>query len=251
MSLARALRSGIDLLAFASAIPAGVAAGLLLAAGAAMGARPDWVSATLAASGTLVVYNIDRLRDTAIDHRSAPARTRFVEAHRRVLWQVTGAAAVVAVACALAGSLAVVGLCAAVLAAGLLHRRLKRFAIAKPVYVGAAWLAVTAGIPALSAPDRAVVPWVAAVYAATLGANLIASDLRDETPNPSLLAATRALAAIAILVALVGPAAVTPLAAVPAAELVALAFFRPSEHYTLVALDGALLAGSLAALALA
>lgn len=251
MSFVRRVRDGIDLLAFASAIPAGVAAGMLQAAAAAMDVPADWVATTLAAAGTGVVYNVDRLRDTVRDRDSAPLRTRFVEAHRRALWRITGVAAAVAVGCALASSLAVVGLCAVVLAAGLLHRRLKDFAIAKPVYVAAAWLAVTIGIPAVSAPAPQSVPWVLTVYGGTLGANLLASELRDEPPNPSLLAAARALAAIAILVALVGPGSTVPLAAVPAAELVALAAFRPGERYTLVVLDGALLAGSLTTLALA
>ena len=44
------------------------------------------------------------------------------------------------------------------------------------------------------------------------------------------------------------PGALTPLVWIPTAELVALAFFRPTERYGHLAVDGALLAGALATL---
>ena len=61
---------------------------------------------------------------------------------------------------------------------------------------------------------------------------------------------SRAIAAAATAAALAGPAAVRPLAAIPVATLLVLARFRTSERYGLVAVDGALLVGALAALAL-
>lgn len=253
MAPGRALTATLDRLAFASAIPAGVAAGLLLAAGTALGEPLDRTLAALAAlagAGTLVVYNVDRLRDTGMDRESAPLRTAFIERHRRGLWAVTGATALASLALALATSREVVSLCAAVLAVGLLHRRLKRWSAAKPVYIAIAWVAVTAGIPALTASDPQHAPWVVAVYAATIAANLLASDLREAEPVASLLAGGRALAGVGLLVALVGPAATRPLAAIPASELVALAAFRTGERYALIVLDGALLVGATLALAL-
>ncbi len=253
MARGRDLAGIFDWLAFVSLIPAGVAAGLIVAAAAALGAPRGGALAVLgalAASGTLVVYNVDRLRDTGMDGASAPLRTAFVEAQRRALWGVTALATVVSLALALATSLDVALLCAAVLLVGLLHRRLKPWRAAKPVYVASAWVAVTAGIPALSASESELIPWLLAIYSTSIAANLLASNLREATPVASLLAAARALAAIGVLIALVGPEATRPLAAIPAAELAALACFRNTERYAHIALDGALLIGALTALAL-
>ena len=52
--------------------------------------------AALAAAGTLVVYNVDRLRDLEKDRLTAPARSAFVERWRGPLLALTAAAAVAA-----------------------------------------------------------------------------------------------------------------------------------------------------------
>lgn len=259
MGFGDALGTAVDRLAFAGLIPAGVAASLLLAADFALGSALDsapgsphaWIAAALAACGTIVVYNVDRLRDTGIDHASSPLRTAFVERHRRGLWLLTAAAGVASLALglalALATSMDVVLLCAGVVVVGLLHRRLKRWPVAKPIYVAGAWVAVTAGIPALSAPEPATVPWLLAIYAAAIGANLIAANLPDSDSTASLLAGARAIAAVGVLVAAVGPESCQPLAAIPAAELAVLVFYRKGERYEGVVLDGALLLGAAAA----
>jgi hypothetical protein len=251
MAVSHVASAARDTAAFASLVPAGVAASLLLAACAGLGAPPDWLAAGLAAAGTLVVYNVDRLRGTAADRHSAPARTAFIERHARGLWILTACAGVASLALALAMPGPVQLVCAAILVVGLLHRRLKRWPLAKPLYVALAWVAVTVGIPSLTAPGSDLVLWVVAVHGSAIGANLVATSQRSSPPVPSVLAAARGLAALGILIAVVAPAGVVPLAAIPIAELAALAAFRPDERYSLIILDGALLAGALASLALA
>ena len=69
-------RSGVDALAFSSLLPAGAAAALLGAAAAALSIPTPWASVGIAAAGTLVVYNVDRLRDVARDRsRTEPQAT--------------------------------------------------------------------------------------------------------------------------------------------------------------------------------
>lgn len=237
-----------DWLAFSSLIPAGIAATLLLAASRAMGVAPDPESAALAACGALLVYNIDRLRDLEADRRISPLRTAFVEAHRLPIWIGTLTAAVAAGVLGVRAPGEVQMICAGVLALGLLHRRLKRREAWKALYVTGAWVAVTAGIPGAGASDGLSVGWVCLVYATAIGANLLATRLRGQLARNMLLAA-RSVAVIGTLAALLGPDSVRPLACIPGAEAVALAAFRPGERYGQI-VDGALLVGGLAALAL-
>jgi hypothetical protein len=256
MTIPRAVLLLGDWLAFPGFVPAAVAGGLLLAATAALGSPPNWVVAGLATTGTLVVYNVDRLRDTAADRASAPLRTAFVEGHRRGLWLLTLVSLASSLALAAGSAREVQLLCAAVLALGLLHRRLKRWPRSKLFHVGAAWLAVTVGIPALGARDPSALPWVLAVFACAIGANLVATSLRtderrgggDRGGHP--LRTARAAASLGVVVGLLGPAPVHGLAAIPACELLALACFRPGERYGLVVVDGALLVGAAIVLAL-
>jgi hypothetical protein len=251
--LLAAARGGVDLLAFSSLLPAGVAAVMVLAAAAALGMAIPWSSVGLAAAGTLVVYNVDRLRDVDRDRQTAPLRSRFVSRHRTRLQLLTLAAGVACAAFAAFVPRAAIGLCGGVLAVGLLHRRLKRFEIWKRIYVTVAWVAVTAGLPAVGAAGAAGAGWLLAVYTAAIASNLAASTLRGADPaaasSAPLLSLARALSASGAILALVGPPEMRPLVWLPLAQLLALATFRPSERYSLVAIDGSLGLGASVSLA--
>ncbi len=251
--LLAAARGGVDLLAFSSLLPAGVAAVMVLAAAAALGVAIPWSSVGLAAAGTLVVYNVDRLRDVDRDRQTAPLRSRFVSRHRARLQLLTLAAGVACAAFAAFVPCAALGLCGGVLAVGLLHRRLKRFEIWKRIYVTVAWVAVTAGLAAVGASGSSGAGWLLAVYTAAIASNVAASALRGADPaaasSAPLLSLARALAALGAILALVGPPEMRPLVWLPLVQLLALATFRPSERYSLVALDGSLGLGASVSLA--
>lgn len=246
----------LDACVFSSTWLALAAAALTAAASRALGAEPSPRAVALAACGTLVVYNVDRLRDVARDRATAPRRTAFVERHRNGLLVLTLASGLAAAALALTAGWRVLALLAPVAAAGLLHRRLKHLAFLKALYVVAAWLAVVVGLPWCLATAARHASWVLAVLGAAMLANAIASNVRDREAGAARMGAARALAwargaALAgLVVALAAPPAVRSLAAVPALTLAVLVRFRPGEDYGLVWVDGALLAGALLALAL-
>ena len=253
------MRAVVDALAFSGMWVALAAATLTAAAGAALGCPAGAAVLVLAFAGTLAVYTLDRLRDVARDRATAPTRTAFVVRHRAGLAAAPLVASGVAAVAALRAGWAAAAVAAGVLGLGMLHRRLKRVLFLKPLYLTAAWVAVTVGLPALSAatpPLAARLAWVIAVQTLAVLANVIASNVRDGEGAATLIGSRRALAVAQLVagagvaVALLGPVAVRPLAAVPLAMLVALAAFRDGERYGLVVVDGALLAGGVAALAL-
>jgi hypothetical protein len=83
----------------------------------------------------------------------------------------------------------------------------------------------------------------------------VLSNLRDREALAGRLGANRALplagasALAGLAAALLGPAPVRPLAALPLAMAAAVLGFRPTERYGALCVDGALLAGALLALA--
>jgi hypothetical protein len=150
----------------------------------------------------------------------------------------------------------VVALCAVVGSIGLLHRRLKRDVRWKVVYVAMAWSAACVGIPRLDGAtrdDRALAFALIFVGSSIL-ANLIASNLRDGKRSEGsgsrarALAVARGVAVAAALLVFVAPDRVAPLAWIPAAEAAALCFFRRSERFSHLAVDGSLLLGALLAI---
>jgi 4-hydroxybenzoate polyprenyltransferase len=248
--------AALELLAYASLWVAAAASALCAAVGRALGADPAAATLALAAAGTLFVYNVDRLRDVERDRATSPRRTAFIERWRTGLLGLAAASAVAAAALALRAGPRMIFALAPIAVIGLAHRRLKRFAWWKPFYVSGAWTAVVVGLPAVTAERTRDLPWVIAIVSATIAANVIASNLRDrEAPAarfgarvPMRIALGLALAANAL--ALAAPAGARTLAPIPLATLASLAAFRPSELYGGIVVDGALLAGALASLAL-
>jgi len=233
-------------LLFSSLWTASAAAGLVAAAGAAIGTGHPPVA--LALAGTWVVYNVDRLRDLERDRTAWPLRTRFVEENRATLVVLTACIAVAAVALGIYQGTATVALCAAVGGLGLLHRRLKGNVAAESAYVTGAWLAVGIGLPALAGPlppgSASLLPWVAGVFAGTLAANALASTLCDSPSTAGHQSAVLWAAGLGIVasagVAWAAPETLRPLIAVPAAQAFVLLFFRRDERYALGGLDGGL-----------
>jgi hypothetical protein len=253
------MRSVVDALAFSGVWVALAAATLTAAAGAALGRPASDAVIVLAFAGTLAVYTLDRLRDVARDHATAPARTAFVVRHRAALTTAGLVAGAVAALAGLDAGRAAATVAVVVLVLGMLHRRLKRVLLLKPAYLTASWVAVTVGLPALSAaapPAAARLAWVVAVVALPVLANAIASNVRDGEGTATVIGVTRALAVAqaaawaGVVVGALAPPAVRPLAAVPLVTAVALAGFRHGERYGLVIIDGALVVGALAALAI-
>jgi 4-hydroxybenzoate polyprenyltransferase len=250
----------LEALLFSSLWVAAAAAALTGAASRALGQTPAAGPLLLAFGGTLAVYNLDRLRDLARDRASAPARSAFVERHFGVLGALGAAgAALGALGAWLAGPRAFLPLLAAAPLA-LAHRRLKPLWRAKALYVTAGWVLVVAGVPIAVAGARAPArgaAWTTAVLALAILANAIASNVRDAEAAAAVIGRERALglargaAALALLLALLAPAPVRRLAAVAGATLAAVACYRPGERYGLGVVDGALLAGGLAAWACA
>ena len=248
------MSGAIDAIGFGNGVVAAAAAALAAAASRAMELRPDpWVL-LLAASGTLVVYGLDRMRNVARDGAKAPLRTAWVERHRRTLLATTG----FATACALtAGVLCgprVIAVAAGVAALGLAHRRIKHLVFGKPAYLILSWTVVAVVLPLARDPGGRHVAWVAGVVALAMWANVILSNLKDREGAAAFFGARMARRAAFFWslagtgLALAGPASVAVLAPIPALTFVAVLFFRPSERYAVWAVDGALLAGSVVSL---
>jgi len=242
-----------DIFAFSSGLPAAIGGMLSLVASRLLGAPNAGSWAFLAASGTFIIYNLDRLRDIDRDRATSPLRTAFVERNRKRLYASTGIVAIGFVATLQAAPPSIILLCLAIGLVGLFHRRLKEIPALKATYVAFAWVAACVGLPWIASGRETAGLWIAGILFASLAANLIASNLRDQmatvatTVAPGNPAATlwvaRAIAILGIGLTLAAPASLRPIVWIPVCEGLALAFFRPTERYSQIAVDGALLIG--------
>lgn len=243
-------RAWLDGLVFSSLWLAAGAGALVAAASHAMGIATSPAALGLAVSGTLVIYNVDRLRDTSRDRLTSPARTAFVSAHRGQLTTLCGLAAVASLYFGASAGVRASMVLLPALALGLLHRRLKGFEWAKTLYITSAWACVVVGLPAVLDPGVADVLWVTAILAASIAANAIASNVRDREAGAARVGQQRALsvargvAGLGVALGALAPSPASTLLPVPLLTLAALVGFRPTERFGLVAVDGALLLGA-------
>ncbi len=246
----------LEVFAFSSGLAAAIAAALTLVVASVLEAPESGLQALLAASGTFIVYNLDRLRDIEADRLTAPLRTAFVERNRNRLHLAVGLVGLVLGIGLVAAPRPVVVLLGVIGAVGLLHRRLKGFSRLKATYVSLAWVAACVGMPWLtSSRDLGTGTWVTAILFPTLVANLVASNLGDDVePHAArdrgsalpALRIARGSSVVAIVLALVAPVELRALGWIPLAEGLALAAFRPDERYRHLVVDGAILLGALA-----
>src|SRR6185503_503314 len=89
----------IDALTFSSVWVAVAATTLAMAASGALHVPATHRLLTFVFAGTILVYQLDRLRDLARDRETSPLRTAFVERHRRALQTSVALAGVAALAC--------------------------------------------------------------------------------------------------------------------------------------------------------
>jgi hypothetical protein len=275
---ARRIATLCEAIAYSSGLAALVGGAMTFAVARALASPSAPREAALVACGAFVIYNVDRLRDIARDGASSPARSRFVLRHRPWLLAATSLAGIALGALLVTAPLASLALCLAIGAIGLLHRRLKQDAAFKIAYVAAAWSAACVGLPGLArsgtggavgsgtggegvaAAEAALVAllaWSFVFIGSGVIANLIASNLRDGkriasgcSPEAAIRLA-RGIAIAGCSAAAGAPESVAPLAAIPAAEALALCSFRSSERFGHLAVDGALLVGALIAIGLA
>ena len=248
------IAAAADALVWSSLWLALAVAALAVAAARAMETEPAGEIVGLVFSGTVVVYVLDRLRDLSRDRQTEPLRSAFVGAHRTGLQILTGVCAVGSIVLGVRAGPAVILLAAGVLTVGLLHRRLKRWTLAKPLYVALACTAVTVGFTWVHAPIVRHGAWVAGIVAATAASNVLLYNLRDERDLTLWLGGRRgtrlvsgACLVLALALAVLGPTPVQPLAWLPIAMAACLLVRRPSERFAAWAVDGALLLGALLA----
>ena len=250
------LRSLLDALVFSNLWMAAAAGALVAAASRAMGTAIHPEAVGLAFAGTLVIYNIDRLRDLHRDQHASQDRSAFVAEHKVRLIGLSGAAAAMALYFGVRAGWPAAVMLLPVLGMGLLHRRLKHFENAKILYIAASWTCVGFGLPAVLAPDAQNLGWVASIVAATMLANVIVFNVREEGAQVERVRRRRALqvarvcAGIGVVLGALAPSPSGALGAIPLATLLALASYRPTERFSPLFVDGALLVGSLIALAL-
>jgi len=245
----------LDTLVFSSAWVALAAAALAAAGSQAMGIPIAPAAVGLAFCGTLVVYNVDRLRDYDRDRETTPARSDFVARHGAGLSLLTVAAGVSSVYFAVAAGATAVLVLAPILGLGLLHRRIKHLTFAKSAYITAAWVGVVVGVPAAIDPRATHVAWTGGIFALAIFANAMASNIRDREVaaarfgTAAVLGVARGLAAAGIAAGCLAPGAARALVAVPIATFLVLLPFRQEERYGLYAVDGALVVGALGSIA--
>ncbi len=175
---------------YASVLAGGVGASLVALTERVLFERNSLAPVLVVFLGTLVVYNIDRLRDRDRDRNTAPERTRFVEVHRDALRGVVAIAGLLGALLLLPYGAGSALAFTPILGLGLLHRRLKRWPFAKAVYVAVAWttavlIAARLPGPVATAPSPAFV----AVLALSLLANTAVTGSQRMRRGGALVAA--------------------------------------------------------------
>jgi hypothetical protein len=241
-------RSVAEAVVFSSLLAAAVGASLVAVTERALYQRNSLVPTLIVVCGTLVIYNIDRLRDRHRDRHTAPRRTVFVDRHATALFALVMVAGAAIVALLIPHGIGASLAFAPILGLGLLHRRLKRWPRVKAIYVALAWTAAALLAARLVPGSSADLDRLFAV-ATILGFSVLANTAvaGSEAAGGRRLAFFAVAAALALTFAT--DRAPTALAILPLGPLVALLARGRGEWGRLTRFDGALGLSALISLA--
>ncbi len=198
--------------------------------------------------GTLLIYNIDHLKDIKSDKVTNPERTDFIEKNKSLLKAI-----VVVSLLASTYLLFQIGIYKTLILIpaffiGIFHWKLKKNKVFSILYITLSWTVVVTIFPLMgefySRKDLVLLTTIFGLVFMANASVFVASEHGSKTVGRAVIS-SKIIVVIALVIALLLSTEMRPLAFIPALTLIALIYYKPDERYNLFIMDGALLVGGL------
>lgn len=198
--------------------------------------------------GTLLIYNIDHLKDIKIDKFTNPGRTQFVENYRNYLLVLIVISILASTYLFFKIEFQQTKILIPVFIIGIFHWKLKKNTIFSIIYITLSWTIVIVIFPSIGEiyPKKGLF-FTALIFGLTFLANasvFVASEHKSKTISKTVFFAKLITVGGVILASVFGYATI-PFMFIPGLTLFALFFYKPTEKYNLFFMDGALLLGGI------
>ena len=194
--------------------------------------------------GTLVIYNLDHLKDINSDKSTNPKRVKFISENKLLIYFITGSSAFLSVLSVYMIGLQLIPLILLPFLFGLMHRIIKNSPLFSAFYITLSWLMITVYLPAYLTDNPKEVITLSVVIGIFLFCNAYTSSIRRKPYAEKYARYMLYLSVINLVIILVLRGSY--LGIIPAAlfTTMALTNFIDDENYELILLDGMQLLGT-------
>lgn len=196
--------------------------------------------------GTLLIYNLDHLKDIGSDRFTNPERTKFIYKNELLLKTIVVISFAISTYLFFYIGIDMTSILIPVFVIGVFHWKLKNNQLFSIIYITLSWTVVVVIFPTLGVVDKnnnllltAIIMGLSFLANATV---FMASE--NKFRHTTVLIA-KVLVFIAVIVAILSPSQLKPFAFIPGLTFIALLFYKPVERYNLIYMDGSLLVGGI------
>ncbi len=235
----------IEFLGYTGSIAAMLATALAIYTFIFLNTGINYMLLVLIFCGTLVIYNIDHLRDVNFDQATNPQRVNFIIHNKSLIYLLTGLSILVSILTIYYLGFNILPILVIPFIFGLLHRRIKSNPLISATYITLSWLIVTVWLPAYVAGKLNDVVLLAIVIGIFLFCNAYTSSLRKKSYAVKHVRYLIYISLLDLLIILVLRGNYTGIIPASLFTTLALTNYMDDENYELIFFDGLQLSGTI------
>ncbi len=235
----------IEFLAYTGTIAAMLATSIAIFTFLFLGTGINYILLVLIFCGTLVIYNLDHLKDINSDKATNPKRVNFIINNKRLIYLITGISMILSVSAVYYFGIKLIPIIALPFLLGIVHRIIKNSPLFSAVYITLSWLMITVFLPAYLTDKPKEIIILSIIAGIFLFCNAYASSIRQKFYAKKYVRYLLYLSLLNLLIILVLRGSYIGILPASIFTTMALSNYMDDENYEVILLDGMQLLGTI------
>ena len=235
----------IESLAYTGTIAAMLAASIAIFTFLFLDSEINYILLVLIFCGTLVIYNLDHLKDIKSDKATNPLRVNFIINNKRLIYLITVLSMILSVLAVYYLGIKLIPIILLPFLLGLIHRIIKNSPLFSAVYITLSWLMITVFLPAYLTDKPKEIIIISIIVGIFLFCNAYASSIRKKFYAKKYARYLLYLSLLNLLIILVLRGSYIGILPASIFTTMALSNYMDDENYEVILLDGMQLLGTI------
>jgi len=234
----------IEVLAYTGIIAAMLAVSIAIFTFLFLDSGINYILLVLIFCGTLVIYNLDHLKDINSDRTTNPLRVNFIIKNKRLIYLITGLSMFLSILAVYYLGIKLIPIIVVPFFLGLIHRIIKNSPLVSAIYITLSWLMITVYLPAFLTDNPKEIIILSIVVGIFLFCNAYASSIRQKFYAKKYARYLLYLSLLNLLIIIVLRGSYIGILPASIFTTMALTNYMDDENYELILLDGMQLLGT-------
>ncbi len=228
----------IESLAYTGTIAAMLAVSLAIFTFLFLGTDINYILIVLIFCGTLVIYNLDHLKDINSDKNTNPKRVNFIIRNKRLIYLITGLSMILSLLAVYNLGIKLLPIILLPFLLGIMHRIIKNSPLFSAVYITLSWLMITVYLPAYLTDNPKEIIILSILVGIFLFCNAYTSSLRQKSYAKKYARYLLYLSLLNLVIILILRGSYIGILPASFFTSMALTNYMDDENYEVILLDG-------------